>query len=61
MIVFRSAISAALVCAQIGVTERGTCARDKQLVVATRAVAIMVVHVMGAFFYVVVVVVVRAC
>jgi hypothetical protein len=60
MIVFRSAISAALVCTQIGITEHGTRARDKQLVVATMVVAIMVVHVMGTFFYVVIVVV-RAC
>ncbi len=57
MIVFWSAISAALVCTQIGITERGTCARDKQLVSATMVAAIMVVHVVGVFFNIVVVVV----
>ncbi len=50
MIVLRSAISVALVRAEITVTECVTCARDKQLAVATMAAAIMVVHVVGAFF-----------
>jgi hypothetical protein len=50
MIVLRSAISIALVCAEITVTECVTRARDKQLAVATMAAAIMVVHVVGAFF-----------
>ncbi len=50
MIVLWSAISAALVHAQIGFTERGTCARDKQLVIATMVAAIMVVHIVGTFF-----------
>jgi hypothetical protein len=49
MIVLRSAIPAALVCAQFAVAECGTHAGDKQLVVSTVAVAIMVVHVVGAF------------
>jgi hypothetical protein len=55
MIVFRSAISATVVHAQIGITEHGTCARDKRLFVATRVAAIMVVHIVGAFFNVFVV------
>jgi hypothetical protein len=50
MIVLWSAIPAALVCAQFAVAEHGTCAGDKQLVVATVAAAIMVVHVAGTFF-----------
>ncbi len=57
MIVFRSAISAVLVCTQIAVTECGACARDKQLIVTTMAVAVMVVQVIGANFNEVVVVV----
>jgi hypothetical protein len=60
MIVLWSAISAALIHAQIGVTERRTRARDKQLVVATMVVAIMVVHIVVPFFNIAVVVV-RAC
>jgi hypothetical protein len=57
MIVLRSVISAAIVCTQLAVTERGTCAKDKQLVVATTVVAIIVVHIVGTFINVVVVVV----
>ncbi len=61
MIVLRSAISAALIRTHIAVTECGTRARDKQLVVATMATTIMVVHDVGTCFYVVDVVVVCAC
>jgi hypothetical protein len=57
MIVLRSAILAALVCAQFAIAERGTRAGDKRLVVATVMAAVMVVHVVGAFFNVVDVVV----
>ncbi len=60
MIVLLSAISVALVCTEITVTECVTRGRDKQLAVATMAAAVMVVHVVGAFFYAAVVVV-RAC
>ncbi len=49
MIVLRNVIPAALVRAQFAVAGRVTCAGDKQLVVATVAAAIMVVHVMCAF------------
>ncbi len=57
MIVLWSEISATLVCTQITVTECKTQARDKELIVATMTVTVMVVHVVGAFFKVVVVVV----
>ncbi len=57
MIVLRSAIPAALVCAQFVVAGSGALAGDKQLVVATMAAAVMVVHLVGAFFNVVVAVV----
>ncbi len=50
MIVLLSAIPATFVRTQFTVTGCKTCAGDKQLVVATAAVAVMVVHVMGAFF-----------
>ncbi len=50
MINLHSAIPAALVCTQLSVAERRTCAGDKQLVFATVAVAVMVVHVVGTFF-----------
>jgi hypothetical protein len=56
MIVLRSEILAALVHSQFVVDGCGTRAGDKQLVVATVA-AVLVVHVMGAFFNVVVAVV----
>jgi hypothetical protein len=49
MIVFQRAISAALVHAQIAVTEGRACARTKRFVIATMATAFMVVHIMGAF------------
>ncbi len=49
MIILRSAIPAACVCAQFFVAEHGTRVGDKQLVVANVAVAVMVVHIMGAF------------
>ncbi len=57
MIVLRSAIPAALVCAQFSIAGHGTRAGDKQLVVATVAAAITVVHIVGMFFNVVVAVV----
>jgi hypothetical protein len=57
MIVLRSAIHAALVHAQFAVAQSGTCAGDKQLIVATVVAVVMVVHVVGAFFNIVVVVV----
>jgi hypothetical protein len=57
MIVLWSVIPAALVCAQFVIAGRGTRAGDKQLIVATLAAAIMVVHVLGVFFNVVVAVV----
>jgi hypothetical protein len=57
MIVLWSAIPATLVCFQFAVAERGTRAGDKQLVGATVVAAVIVVHVVGAFFNVVVVVV----
>jgi hypothetical protein len=57
MIVLQSAISAALICTQFVVAGHGTCAGDKQLVVATVAVTVMVVHIVGTFFYVFVAVV----
>ena len=50
MIVLQSAIPNALVCTQFTVAECRTCAGDKQLAVATVAAAVMVVHVVGAFF-----------
>jgi hypothetical protein len=57
MIVLWSAIPAALVRAQFVISGHGTCVGDKQLIVATVAVAVMVVHVVGTFFSVVVAVV----
>ncbi len=56
IIVLRSEIPAALVCAQVAIPECRTRAGDKQLVVATVAVAVMVVHILGVFFKVVIVV-----
>jgi hypothetical protein len=50
MIVLQSAISAALFCAQIPITECRTQARDKQLVITTMAATIIVVHIVGALF-----------
>ena len=49
MTVLRSAILAAVVRTQFVVAGHGTCAGGKQLVVATVLVAVMVVHIMGAF------------
>jgi hypothetical protein len=57
MIVLRSAIPAALIHAQFAIAERGTHAGDKQFIVATVVVAVRIVHVMGTFFNLVVVVV----
>ncbi len=57
MIVLRSAIPAAPVCAQFIIAGIGTRAGDKKLVIATVAAAVMVVHVVGTFFNVVVAVV----
>jgi hypothetical protein len=57
MIILQSAIPTALVCSQFAVAERGTCAGDKQLVIATMVAAVMVVHVVGMLFNIVVVVV----
>ncbi len=57
MIVLRSAIPAAIVCTQFAIAGRGTCAGDKQLIVATVTAAVMVVHIVGVFFNVVVAVV----
>ncbi len=60
MIVSRRAISAALVHTQIAVTEGRASVRTKQLIIATMAAAVMVVLVVGAFFNVVVFVVICA-
>jgi hypothetical protein len=60
MIVLWSAVSPPLIHAQIAVTECGTRARDKQLVIATIAATVVVVHGVGAFFNIVLVVV-HAC
>ncbi len=56
MIVLRSVLSATLVCAQFVVATRGACTGGTRLVFATGVAAVMVVHVVGLVFNVVVVV-----